>query len=44
MRLDSLYTYITENLELLDTPVHIHIHVVTINEYKTIMMVLNVSV
>ena len=34
-----------ENLEFLDTPVHIHIHVVTMHECKTIMMtVLIVSV
>ena len=44
MRLDSLCTYTAENFEFLDTPVHIHVHVVTMHEYKTIMMVLIVSV
>ena len=38
------HIYTAENLEFLDTPVHIHIHVVTMHEYKTIMVVLIVSV
>ena len=38
MRLDSLYTYTAENLEFLDTSVHIHVHVVPMYEYKTIIM------
>ena len=44
MRLYSLCTYTAENCEFLDTPVHIHIHVVTMHEYKTIMTVFIVSV
>ena len=40
MRLDSLCTYTVENLEFLDTPVHIHVHMVTMHGYKVIMMVL----
>ena len=34
MRLDSLWTYIAtaENLEFLDTPVHIHAHMVTMHK------------
>ena len=35
---------ITENLEFLDTPIHIHIHVLTMHDYKIIMTVLVVSV
>ena len=35
MRLDSLCTYTAENLEFLDSPVHIHVHGVTMNKYKT---------
>ena len=38
-KLDSLCLYIAEDLELLDTPVHIHVHVVTMHEYKTTMTV-----
>ena len=38
-RLDSLCKYTAENLEFLDTPVHIHVHVVTMHEYKIIMTV-----
>ena len=37
------HIYTAENLEFLDTPVHIHIHVVTMHEYKTIMVVLIVN-
>ena len=45
MRLDSLCTYTAENLEFLDTPVHIHVQVATMHEYKTIIMtVLIVSI
>ena len=44
MRLDSLCTYSAEDLEFLDTPVHIRMHVVAMHEYKTTMMVLIVSV
>ena len=33
-----------EDLEFLDTPVHIHVHVVTMYKYKTIKMVLIESV
>ena len=46
MRLDSLCTYVyaLENLEVIDTPVHIHVHVVTMHEHKPIMMVLIASV
>ena len=44
MRLDSLCTYTAENLEFLDTPVHIHVHVVTMHEYKSILTVLIKSV
>ena len=40
MRLDSLCTYAVENLELLDTPVLIHIHMVTMHGHRVIMMVL----
>ena len=40
MRLDFLFTNTAEDLEFLDTPVYIHVHVVTMHEYKTIMMVL----
>ena len=36
--------YTVEDLEFLNTPVHIHIHVVTIHECKTVMMVPIVSV
>ena len=36
--------YTAENVEFLDTPVHIHVHVVTMHEYKTIMMLLIVGV
>ena len=38
MRLDSLctYAYALENLEVIDTPVHILIHVVTMHEHKPI--------
>ena len=43
MRLASLCTYTAENLEFLDTPVHIHVHMVTIHEYKTIMTVPTVT-
>ena len=46
-RLDFLCTghsYTAEGLEFLDTPLHIHVHVVTIHECKVIMMVLIVSV
>ena len=43
-RLDSLCTYTAEDFEFLDTPVHIHVHVVTIHKYKTIMTVLIASV
>ena len=39
--IDSLCTYTEENLEFLDTPVHtLHVHVVTMHEYETIMTVL----
>ena len=37
MRLDSFCTYAVENVEFLDTPVHLHVHVVTMHEYKTII-------
>ena len=40
MGLDFLFTNTAEDLEFLDTPVYIHVHVVTMHEYKTIMMVL----
>ena len=45
-RLDFVHiaTYAVEDLEFLDTPVHIDIHVVTLHEYDTIMTVLIVSV
>ena len=43
-RLDFLYTYTVEDLEFLDTPVHIHLGVVTMHEYKIIMIVLIASV
>ena len=35
MRLDSFCIYTAENLEFLDTPVHIHVHGMTMHEYKT---------
>ena len=38
------HIYTAENLEFLDTPVHIHIHVLTMHDYKIIMTVLIVSV
>ena len=41
--LDSLYTNAAENLEFLDTLVHIHVYMVTMHEYKTTMTVLIVS-
>ena len=37
-RLDSLCTYTLENLEFLDTPVHIHVHMATTHEYKTVLI------
>ena len=40
----SLWTYTVEDLEFLDIPVHVHMHVVTMHEYKTIMTVLFTSV
>ena len=45
-RLDSLCIYTAENLEFfyIDTLVHIHVHVVIMHEYKTIVMVLIMSV
>ena len=36
MRLDSLCTYTMEDPEFLDTPIHIHVHVTTMQKYKTI--------
>ena len=39
-----LCTYTAKNLEFFDTLVHIHVHMVTMHEYKTIMMVLIVSI
>ena len=39
MRLDSFSASTAENLEFLDTPICIHIHMVTMHEYKTLMMV-----
>ena len=44
MRLDSSYTYTAEDLEFLDTPVDMHMHVVTIHERKNSMTGLIVSV
>ena len=45
MRLDLLCIYTVENLEFLDTSVHIRIDVVAMQEYKTILtIVLIVSV
>ena len=41
---DSLCTYTAENLELLDTPVHIHVHVMAMHEYEAIITVLIVSI
>ena len=38
-RLDSLCTAENLAIEFFDTPVHIHIHMVTMHEYRTIMMV-----
>ena len=38
MRLDFLCTYTVEDLEFLDTFVHIHVYKVTMHEYKTIVM------
>ena len=43
-RLDSLCTYTVENLEFLGTPVHIHVHMMTMHKYKTIMTELIASV
>ena len=40
----SFHTHTAKNHEFLDTPVHIHVHVVTMHEYKTIMMVLIANV
>ena len=37
MRLDYLCTYLAENLEFLYTPVHVHM--VIMHKYKTVMMV-----
>ena len=44
MRLDSLCTKPAENFDFLDTPVHIHAHVLTMHKYKTILIVLIVRV
>ena len=38
-RVVSSFGYTEENLEFLDTPVHTHVHVVTMHEYNTIMTV-----
>ena len=38
------HSYTAEGLEFLDTPLHIHVHVVTIHECEIIMMVLIASV
>ena len=43
-RLDSLCIYTVEHSEFLDIPIHIHVHVVTMHKYKTIMTVLIASV
>ena len=43
MRLDSLCRYTVDHLEILDTSVHIHVHVVTMQDYKTIVTVLIAS-
>ena len=43
-KLASFCTYAVEDLEFLDTPVCIHMCVVTTHEYKTIMMIFIVSV
>ena len=40
MRLDSLCTVTVEDHEVLDTPVHVHVHVVTMHKWKIIVMVL----
>ena len=40
MRLDSLCTVTVEDHEVLDTPVHVNVHVVTMHKWKIIMMVL----
>lgn len=37
---DSVYTDNVEDYKLFNPPVHVHMHVVTIDEWKTIMMVL----
>ena len=39
-----VHIYSLENLEFIDTPVNVYIYVVTIHKYKSIMMVLIVSV
>ena len=39
-----IYVATAEDLEFLDTLVHIHMHVLTMHEHKTIMTVLIVSV
>ena len=36
MRLFSLSTHTAETLQFSDTPVHIHVHVVTMHKYKII--------
>ena len=43
-RIDSLCTCTTEDLEFLDTPIHMLMYVVTMHKCKAIMMVLIVSI
>ena len=44
MRLDYFCTYTAVDLEFLDILVYIHVHVVTMHEYKTIKRVFIASV
>ena len=43
-RIDSLCTCTAEDLEFLDTPVHMLMYVVTMHKCKAVMMVLTVSI
>ena len=40
MRLNSLCTVTVEDHKVLDTPVHVHVHAVTMHKWKIVMMVL----
>ena len=45
LAIHNLCAYIVENLEFLDTPIDtLHVHVVTMHEYKTIVTVFIASV